>query len=30
MEQGVQSGEASTTAPNLRQQAELAKNRREL
>jgi hypothetical protein len=30
MEQGVQSGEGSTTAPNLRHQAELAKNKREL
>ncbi|CAI9634574.1 hypothetical protein GT037_004192 [Alternaria burnsii] len=30
MEQGVQSGEGTTTAPNLRQQAELAKDRREL
>jgi hypothetical protein len=29
MEQGVQSGEGTTTAPNLRQQAELAKDRRE-
>ncbi|KAF1838533.1 hypothetical protein BDW02DRAFT_627058 [Decorospora gaudefroyi] len=30
MEQGTQSGEGSTTAPNLRNQAELAKDRREL
>jgi hypothetical protein len=30
MEQGGQSGEGSTTAPNLRHQAELAKNKREL